>query len=61
MRSVLDMEAPEAIDTVQKSATAARVLSYVRENRTEMLAIVILAHLLGLSDRLVGHLSGVCF
>jgi len=55
------MEAPEAIDTVQKSATAARVLSYVRENRTEMLAIVILAHLLGISDRLVGHLTGVCF
>ena len=62
MRSVLEMEAsPETIDTVQKSATAARVLSYIKDNRTEMIAIVILAHLLGVSDRLVGHLSGVCF
>lgn len=55
------MESPDAIDTVQKSATVARVLSYMKDNRTEMIAIVILAHLLGVSDRLVGHLSGVCF
>ena len=62
MRSVLEMEsASESIDTVQKSATAARLLSYIRENRAEMVGLVILAHLLGISDRLVGQLSGVCF
>lgn len=53
--------ASESIDTVQKSATAARLLSYIRENRAEMVGLVILAHLLGISDRLVGQLSGVCF
>ena len=59
MRSVLEMD-NQAVETVQKSATVARVLSYVKDNRTEMIALLILSHLLGLTDRLTGHLSGVC-
>lgn len=51
----------QAIDTVQKAATGARLLSYVKENRVEMIGLLILAHLLGVSDRLLGQLSGVCF
>ena len=47
--------------TVKDSATASRVLSYIKDNRTEMIALVILVHLLGLSDRVLGKLSGVCF
>jgi hypothetical protein len=49
------------VETVQKAATAARLLSYIKENRVEMIGFVILAHLLGVSDRLLGQLSGVCF
>jgi len=62
MRSVLEMEAsPETIDTVKDSATAARILSYIKDNRTEMIALAILVHLLGLSDRVLDKLNGVCF
>ena len=60
MRSVLEMDA-ETATTVKDSATAARILSYIRENRTEMIALAILVHLLGLSDRILGQLNGVCF
>jgi hypothetical protein len=60
MRSVLEMEA-ETAQQVKNTATAARVLSYIKDNRTEMIALAILVHLLGLSDRVLGQLNGVCF
>ena len=60
MRSVLKMEA-ETATTVKDTAAATRILSYIKDNRTEMIALVILVHLLGLSDRVLGKLSGVCF
>ena len=60
MRSVLEMDADTAT-TVKDSATAARILSYIKDNRTEMIALAILVHLLGLSDRVLGQLNGVCF
>jgi len=60
MRSVLEMDA-ETATTVKDSATAARILSYIKDNRTEMIALAILVHLLGLSDRILGQLNGVCF
>lgn len=47
--------------TVKDSATVARILSYMKDNRTEMIGLIILAHLLGLSDRILGQLNGVCF
>ena len=60
MRSVLEMDA-ETATTVKDTATVSRILSYIKENRTEMIALVILVHLLGLSDRVLGQLNGVCF
>lgn len=48
-------------ETVQGAATSARILTYVKENRVEMIGFLILAHLLGLSDRLWAQASGVCF
>jgi len=51
----------ETKDAVQGVATSARILTYVKENRVEMIGLLILAHLLGLSDRLWAHASGVCF
>jgi len=60
MRSVLEMEAPSA-DQVQNTATVARILMYIKENRTEMIGLVILVHLLGLTDRVLDNLQGVCF
>ena len=63
MRSVLEMEAtsPEVIETVQDTVTSARIVTLLRENRLELIGLTILAHLLGLSDRILGHLNGVCF
>jgi hypothetical protein len=48
-------------ETVQGAATGARILTYVKENRLEMIGLLILAHLLGVSDRVLGQLNGVCF
>jgi hypothetical protein len=48
-------------ETVQGAATGARILSYVKENRVEMIGLLILAHLLGVSDRILAQASGVCF
>ena len=55
------MEAsPETIETVKDTVTSARILSLLRENRLELIGLTILAHLLGLSDRVLAHLNGVC-
>ena len=49
------------VETVQDTALASRLLTYIKENRIEMIGIVILAHLLGVSDRIIAQVSGVCF
>ena len=52
---------PETVETVQDTVTSARIVTLLRENRLELIGLTILAHLLGLSDRILGHLNGVCF
>ncbi len=47
-------------ETVQGAATTARVFTYLKENRVEMIGLLILAHLLGLSDRVLAQVSGMC-
>lgn len=56
------MEAP-AIDkeVVQGAAAGARILTSLKENRIELIGCLILAHLLGVSDRILAQVSGVCF
>ena len=62
MRSVLEMDiTPETVETVQDTVTTARIVTLLKENRLELIGLTILAHLLGLSDRIIGHLNGVCF
>ena len=51
----------ETKEIVQGAATGARILSYLKENRVEMIGLLILAHLLGVSDRILAQVSGVCF
>ncbi len=48
-------------ETVQGAATGARILTYMKENRVEMIGLIILAHLLGVSDRILAQVSGMCF
>lgn len=51
---------PEA-ETVKEAVTTASVLNHLKNNRIEYLLAVGLLHLLGVSDRLLANLQGVCF
>jgi hypothetical protein len=55
------MEAPSAAEAVKSTVTARTLLNALKENRLEVIGITILAHLLGLTDRALGHVQGVCF
>lgn len=49
------------IETVKEAVTTASILNHVKNNRIEYLLALCLAHLLGVSDRLLAQLNGVCF
>ncbi len=49
------------IETVQGAGAAARILTSLKDNRIEVIGCLILAHLLGVSDRILAQVSGVCF
>ena len=51
---------PEA-ETVKEAVTTASLLNHVKNNRIEYLLGLGLLHLLGVSDRLLAQVSGVCF
>ena len=55
------MEPSPVIETAQAGTAAARILCAVKENRIELIGVMILAHLLGLSDRVIAQVSGMCF
>jgi hypothetical protein len=55
------MEPTPVIETAQAGTAAARILCAVKENRIELIGVMILAHLLGISDKLIENVSGVCF
>ena len=46
---------------VKTAITAASVMNHEKNNRLEYIGLIILGHLLGLSDRLLAQLNGVCF
>ena len=52
--------APET-EIVKEAASAASVLNHVRDNKVEYLLGLVLLHLIGVSDRLLAQLNGVCF
>ena len=56
--------APESLataETVKEAVTAASLLNHLKNNRIEYLLGVGILHLLGVSDRLLAQLNGVCF
>lgn len=55
------MESSPVVETAQAGTAAARILCAVKENRVELIGVMILAHLLGLSDKIISNVSGVCF
>ena len=54
-------EADAASETVKEAVTTASVLNHVRSNRIEYILAVFALHLLGVSDRLLAQLNGMCF
>lgn len=49
-----------AAETVQKAVTTASIWSHLKTNRLEYLGLVILCHLLGVSDRLLAQVPAMC-
>ncbi len=50
-----------AADTVKTAVTARSLLTAIKENRIEVLLVITLLHLLGVSDRVLAQASGICF
>lgn len=50
-----------ATTTVKEASTVASVLNHIRTNKVEWLLGMVLLHLIGVSDRLLAQLNGVCF
>lgn len=48
-------------ETVKEAVTTASVLNHVKNNRIEYLLCLVALHLLGVSDRLLAQVQGVCF
>ncbi len=55
------IENAAALETVKDAVTARSLLIHLRDNRIEYLLVIALAHLLGVSDRILTSVSGVCF
>jgi len=55
------MDTAPVIETAKAGTAAARILCAVKENRIELIGVMILAHLLGISDRIIAQAGGVCF
>ena len=54
-------ETAAAVETVKDAVTARSIISHLKDNRIEYLLVIALAHLLGVSDRILAQASGVCF
>lgn len=47
-------------EMVQGAVTGSRILLALKENRIELIGCLILAHLLGINDRILAQVSGMC-
>jgi len=59
--SIIPETTAATADTVKEAVTTASVLNHLRNNRIEYLLAIGLLHLLGVSDRLLAQVQGVCF
>ena len=51
---------PTTAETVKTALTATSVISHLKNNRIEYLLLTLLAHFLGVSERVLAQLNGVC-
>ena len=54
------MTSPETIETCANVTKGAAALNHLRQNRIEYLVLVVLGHMLGLTDLVLSRASGVC-
>ena len=47
-------------DAVTKAVTTASIMSHIKANRIEYIGLIILCHLLGVSDRLLAQVPAMC-
>ena len=50
----------KTVETVVEAGKWASIASHLKNNRTEYLLLVILAHAVGLTDKVLAQTSGVC-
>lgn len=55
------IDAAATAETVKTAVTARSLFTAIKENRIEVLLVITLLHLLGVSDRVLTQVSGVCF
>ncbi len=51
----------EVLTTTVDAARAATVLDHIKNNRIEYLLGIAILHLLGISDKIISQVSGICF
>lgn len=51
----------ETVATVKDAVSTASVLNHLKNNRLEYILSIGVLHLLGVSDVVLGKISGVCF
>ncbi len=61
MRRVLKMNPPIETETVVASVKVASFLNHLKNNRIEYLMVVLISHVLGVTDIVMSNLNGVCF
>ena len=55
------IDSTAAAETVKTAVTARSPFTAIKENRIEVLLVITLLHLLGVSDRVLAQASGICF
>lgn len=57
----LPIEGAATADTVKTAVTARSIFAALKENRVEVLLVILIVHVLGVSDKVLAQASGICF
>ena len=53
----MNVPEPATVETVKAAVTARSIFTALKENRVEVLLVIVVAHLLGVSDRVLATAS----
>lgn len=57
----MNVPEPTTVETVKAAVTARSIFTALKENRIEVLLVIVVAHLLGVSDRMLTVASTCAF